>query len=162
MKRTLTEEKVLKKLDIEDFRHLTKDKVIEMSSMLDKMDPEVAMKALEQFPQFATTIKEMVSDYKNSLDKMVVEDKESTLKFYDACTMTLDSLKKELDREDLDFEQRKYIVEKMLEVDHMIGSKDSEHKKFLAALAVVGVSALTIGAGIIAGALGVNTDSNIK
>lgn len=36
MKRILTEEKVLKKLNIEDFRHLTKDKVIGMSSMLDK------------------------------------------------------------------------------------------------------------------------------
>ena len=49
MNRTLTEANVLKKLDIEDFRHLTKDKVITMASMLDRMDPEVAKKALEQF-----------------------------------------------------------------------------------------------------------------
>ncbi|WP_278246233.1 hypothetical protein [Terrisporobacter othiniensis] len=33
-----------KKLNIEDFRHITKDKVITMSSMLDKMDPEVDKK----------------------------------------------------------------------------------------------------------------------
>lgn len=44
----MSEAKVLKKLDIADFRHLTKDKVIKMASMLDKMDPEVAKKALEQ------------------------------------------------------------------------------------------------------------------
>jgi hypothetical protein len=55
----MSEEKVLKKLDIVDFRHLTKDKVIKMASMLDKMDPEVAKKALEQFPEFANTTKEM-------------------------------------------------------------------------------------------------------
>ena len=42
MGRPLTEQQVLKKLKIEDFRHLTKDKVIAMASMLDKMDPEVA------------------------------------------------------------------------------------------------------------------------
>ena len=41
-----SEEKVLKKMDIVDFRHLTKDKVIKMASILDKMDPEVAKKAL--------------------------------------------------------------------------------------------------------------------
>ena len=42
MARSLTEQKVLKKLGIDDFRHLTKDKVITMASMLDRMDPEVA------------------------------------------------------------------------------------------------------------------------
>ena len=46
MSRTLTEKKVLKKLGIDDFRHLTKEKVITMATMLDKMDPEVAKKAL--------------------------------------------------------------------------------------------------------------------
>ena len=45
MARSLTEQKVLKKLGIDDFRHLTKDKVITMASMLDRMDPEVAKKA---------------------------------------------------------------------------------------------------------------------
>lgn len=44
MSRTLTEKKVLKKLGIDDFRHLTKEKVITMATMLDKMDPEVAKK----------------------------------------------------------------------------------------------------------------------
>lgn len=57
----MNEQKVLKKLDIPDFRHLTKDKVIKMASMLDKMDPEVAKKAIEQFPEFANTTKEMYS-----------------------------------------------------------------------------------------------------
>jgi hypothetical protein len=45
MSKLLTEQKVFRKLDIKDFRHLTKDKVITMASMLDKMDPEVAKKA---------------------------------------------------------------------------------------------------------------------
>lgn len=46
-KTMMSEAKVLKKLDIADFRHLIKDKVIKMASMLYKMDPEVAKKALE-------------------------------------------------------------------------------------------------------------------
>ena len=37
MGRSLTEAQVLKKLDIVDFRHLTKEKVMSMATMLDKI-----------------------------------------------------------------------------------------------------------------------------
>ena len=52
MKRTISEQKVLKKLGISDFRHMTKDKIVTFASMLPYMDPEVAKKALDQFPSF--------------------------------------------------------------------------------------------------------------
>ena len=55
MARPYTEQQVLKKLDIPDFRHLTKEKVIAFATMVPKMNPEVAKKALEQFPNFAST-----------------------------------------------------------------------------------------------------------
>ena len=47
MSRTLSEQKVLKQLKIEDFRHLSKDTVMRFASSIQKMDPEVAKKALE-------------------------------------------------------------------------------------------------------------------
>ena len=47
MKHSMTEDKVLRKLDIPDFRHMTKDKVVSFVSMLPQMDPEVAKCALE-------------------------------------------------------------------------------------------------------------------
>ena len=53
MGKQLTERQVLEKLDIPDFRHITKDKVMEFASMLNKMEPDVAKKAIEQFPEFA-------------------------------------------------------------------------------------------------------------
>lgn len=49
-----------KKLNIEDFRHITKDKVITMSSMLDKMDPEVDKKHQNSFTEFAKVTKEIL------------------------------------------------------------------------------------------------------
>ena len=50
MNKPLIEAKVLTKLGIPDFRHLTKDKVVSFVSMLPHMDTEVAKMALEQFP----------------------------------------------------------------------------------------------------------------
>ena len=97
----MSEEKVLKKLDIADFRHLTKDKVIKMASMLDKMDPEVAKKALEQFPEFANTTKEMLTEYKVSLDKGLESNNESVKAVYDTYNAIITSLQKKLENENL-------------------------------------------------------------
>ena len=49
-----------------------------MASLLDRMhNPEVAKKALEQFPEFASTVKEMLAGYKDTLDKGLEVNKES-------------------------------------------------------------------------------------
>ncbi len=157
MGRPLTEQKVLRKLNIEDFRHLTKDKVITMASMLDKMDPEVAKKALEQFPEFSNTAKEMLVGYKDTLDKGLESNRESVQSYYDSCKSIIEVLQKQLDDENLSFEERKYIVDKMLEISRLMGEKDSENKKFIATMAVVGATAVGIVTVVLASALGGDT-----
>lgn len=157
MNKSLTEQKVLKKLGIEDFRHLTKDKVITMASMLDKMDPEVAKKALEQFPEFAATTKEMLMEYKETLDKGLETNQESVQAYYDSCNAIIASLQKQLEDENLIFEERKYIIDRMLEVSKMMGEKDSENKKFIATLAVIGAAAACVATAVLASAIGGNT-----
>lgn len=64
MDRPYTEIQVLKKLDIPDFRHLTKDKVIAFATMIPGMEPEVAKKALEQFPNFVSISLEIMKEYR--------------------------------------------------------------------------------------------------
>lgn len=162
MGRLLTEQQVLKKLKIEDFRHLTKDKVIAMASMLDKMDPDVAKKALEQFPDFARTMKDILLEYKESLDNILKENGDSVKTYYDSCDVVLGTLQKELDRDELTFEDRKYIIDKMMEVNQMKGMKDTENKKFLASLAMCGVAAVTVVAGTLAAVLGAKTQVTVK
>lgn len=49
MVRQLTEKQVLKKLDIPDFRHMTKAKVMQFASMLPYMNTEVAKRHLNNF-----------------------------------------------------------------------------------------------------------------
>lgn len=157
MSRPLTEQKVLRKLDIEDFRHLTKDKVITMASMLDKMDPEVAKKALEQFPEFSNTAKEMLVGYKDTLDKGLESNKESVQSYYDSCKSIIEVLQKQLEDETLSFEERKYIIDKLLEISRMMGEKDTENKKFIVTMAVVGAVAVGVVTAVLASTIGGNT-----
>lgn len=157
MSNELTEQKVLKKLGIEDFRHLTKDKVITMASLLDKMDPEVAKKAIEQFPNFSDTMKSALHDYKDSLDKAQKANADSVKSFYDSSDAIITSLQKELDKSDQTFEERKYIIDKMAELNKAKGDKDSENKKFITMLAMVGAAALGIITVSLTATLGGNT-----
>jgi hypothetical protein len=156
-KNMMSEEKVLKKLDIVDFRHLTKDMVIKMASMLDKMDPEVAKKALEQFPEFANTTKEMLKDYKESLDKGLELNNESVAKVYDSYNAIITALQKELENENLSFEQKKYIIEQMKEVAEKVDKKDTENKRFIAGMATLATIVVGGTVAVLASVLGGNT-----
>ncbi|MBO4218358.1 MAG: hypothetical protein J5887_02475, partial [Erysipelotrichaceae bacterium] len=96
MKYTVSEKKVLKKLRIPDFRHMTKDKVMNFATMLPYMDPEVAKKALEQFPSFKDLAGDMVTQYKAIIDKAFEENRISQQAFYNACNSIIQSLQEEL------------------------------------------------------------------
>ena len=158
----MSEAKVLKKLDISDFRHLTKDKVIKMASMLDKMDPEVAKKALEQFPEFANTIKEILAEYKEFLDKGLESNNESVKAVYDTYNSVISSLQKELENENLTFEQKKYIIEQMKDVAEKVDKKDTETKRFIIGMfalkTIVVGGAVAVIATVLGGSTKIETD----
>ena len=134
MRRTLTEAKVLRKLDIPDFRHLTKDKVVSFVSMLPQMDPEVAKRALEQFPAFAETNLAIVSCLKDSLGTIVSGNAGNMAEFNARCHEALSALEAELKREDLTDEGRKMVIDGIMGIIGAIGQKDSENKEFLSDL----------------------------
>jgi len=157
MARSLTEQKVLKKLGIPDFRHMTKDKIIAFATMLPKMDPEVAKKALEQFPEFSKTATEIVSYYKEMIEKGFDKDTESVNSFYLTCDSIVSTLKEQLQDEKLTFEEKQIIIDKMIELAKMKSDKDSENKRFISDV----VGKVTLGVGVViatvATVLGVQT-----
>lgn len=157
MAKTLSEKQVLKKLGIKDFRHLSKDSVMSFASMLPDMDPEVAMKALEQFPDFAKTILDTMKEYKGSIDKAMEKGSESVKQSYAAYKAVMDALEKSLEDGELSFDERMEILKRMDAVADKVSLKDKEHKKFIVQnLAMLGTFAL-VGVGVLAAALGGNT-----
>ena len=131
MSHTLTEAKVLRKLDIPDFRHLTKDKVVSFVSMLPQMDPDVAKHALEQFPAFAEMHLAIVSCLKDSLGAIVSSNAGNMAEFNGRCQEVLAALEAELKREDLSDEGRKMVIDGIMGIIETISRKDSENKEFL-------------------------------
>ena len=129
MSRSLTEAKVLRKLDIPDFRHLTKDKVVGFVSMLPQMDPEVAQRALEQYPAFAETSLAIVGCLKDSLGAMISGNAANMAEFNARCQEALSALEAKLRREDLSDEGRKLVIDGILNIIKVTSQKDSENKE---------------------------------
>ncbi len=154
MSKQLSEVQVLNALNIPDFRHMTKEKVMSFASMLQDMEPEVAKKALEQFPEFARMALEALQDYKGIIEKAQDAASASSKQCLDLYQEVIQALKVCLSKEELPFEEKKYYIEKMMEVAKMAEVKDTEGKQFnwrlvgagaLAVITVIGIGASLLG-----------------
>jgi hypothetical protein len=160
MSNQLTEQQVLNQLNIPDFRHITKDEVMTFASMLQNMEPEVALKALDQFPEFAKLALQALSEYKSVLENALDDNTESSKQCFIMYNTVMDTLKSCAEKEDIPFDEKKYYIEKMIEITKMAESKDTENKKFnwkiVSAGAFVVIAVVGIGASILGG------NTNIK
>ena len=114
MSKKLSEKDVLKKLDIQDFRDITKDKVMGFVSILPNMDTEVAKKAIEQFPEFIKFSTEAFKDYRGVLEKTLNANEESSKACFDMYEKVLSILEKCSLKEDISFEEKNIILTKCL------------------------------------------------
>lgn len=138
MKKTYSEQKALKKLGISDFGEMTKEKAGKFTSMIPKMDPEVAKKAMEQFPMFKELGTEVLSNIKLSIENVLSSNSLSQQEVYQGYRMVLESLEKELEQDSISCEERRVIEDKMISIVNQMAEKDSENKKFLEKMAATG------------------------
>lgn len=149
-------EEVKNALNIENFRNLSKDKVMEFVSLIPNMDKELAMQIVEQFPSYAEYSKNIVSQLNNLCDKALEKNDTSLTITIESYRKILDELSLVLQKEEITVDERKYITEKMIEIADKISAKDTENKEFLERVirysSYFAAGALVLGAAI----LGVN------
>ena len=156
-----TEQEVLDALGIEDFRHVSKDKLMSFCSQLDKIDPEVAKAALAQFPEFSKSVKDMLSDISAQITRVMDSEDESQKMFFDSSNKIIDALTSLLDKEGLDKEERFFVIDSLKDIQDKLYQKDTENKKFKG----VGIGALVTvfmaGVGVLIAALGGKADIDL-
>ena len=130
--RLLTADQVKEYLNISDFRHLTKDKLIEFVSAIPNMDKEVAIKVIEQFPEFSGYAKVLVDHYTELCNSILSENNNSVQSVMEGYKKTLDVLSDLATAEDISPEDKKYFAEKMVEVADKMAALDTNNKAFLA------------------------------
>lgn len=148
-KKLLTESEVLNKLNISSFKHISKEKIHQFSSMIPDIEPEVTKSILLQFPNFTKDSIEMVSYFKTSMGTKMDQKKVDTKQFYDSCDAVLYSLNELLKKDKLSTKQQESIASSISIILAMKNEKDKNDKKFINGL----IGALGITTSIIIGVL---------
>ena len=144
------EHEIMKALEIESWRNLSKDHMIRFAAMMPDMDTEVALKIIEQFPEFKGFALEALDVMEKRHESTLSHNKQSQDNVHRAFQEIREILKGELSKEDLTPEERKHILELIVETGNREFEKDTENKQFLegmfkkAAMTVVGAIALGV------------------
>ncbi|MCB4943710.1 hypothetical protein LGV92_06415 [Streptococcus mutans] len=149
-------EEVKNALNIESFRNLSKDKVMEFISLIPNMDKDLAIKIVEQFPSYADYSQNIVKQLNMLCEKALDRNDNGQKEAIEAYRKVLDELSVLLQKEETSVDERKYITEQMIATADKIAAKDTENKEFLEKIikcgSYVALGVLVIGATI----LGVN------
>lgn len=156
MSNYLTETQILSKLGIPDFRHMSKDKILAFASMIQDMDPEVAKAAIQQFPNFTEMVLEVMHDYKSSITSLSDNNYNVSNNCLGILNNIIDAIKECSYKDDIPFEERKYYIDKMIEVGEIITRIERENREFNMQELILGFLATVLVPAIASSLLGGN------
>ncbi len=145
------EKKVLDLMNKDNFRGISKDNVMQLVSIIDKVDPEVAKALIAQMPEVIKGVIENEKAYAGVLTKGIESCDNSIVSCFQTEDEIVKSLQKEIDKEETTFEQKQYYFDKMAEAAERKEHKDTEHKEMIKSVLKYGGEALAIGLIITAG-----------
>lgn len=129
-KRLLSEEDVKRMLGIENFRQLDKKTTIEFISSISQMDPEVAVKALEQFPELGKIALGIAKENREALVAAFEANDKSSAAALASIDSIIAALSKELDKDELTTEERKLIIDTLSKLAAEIKDIHKSNQKF--------------------------------
>ncbi len=139
------EKRALDLMQKDNFRGISKDNVIQLVSILDKVDPEVAKAIIAQMPEVIRGVVESERAYAGVLEKGIESCDTSTMSCFQTEDEIVKALQKEIDKEDTTFEEKRYYFDKMAEAAERKEAKDTEHKNIILTILKYGGKALVIG-----------------
>lgn len=150
-----SEAEVMKVLEIDTWRHLSKDKILQFAALVPEMDKEIALKVIEQFPEFRLFGIDALNVLEKEHAATLAANNESQTEVHNAYREVRGILAGELKRDDLAAEDRMIILDKVMETADREFEKDSENKRFLDSLyskaAVAGGAVLALGLVVLGG-----------
>ena len=154
MKQLKSEEDVLEAIGAKDFRSIKKDQIISFVSELPRMNKDLAIKCVEQFPEFVKTSNEMIDVMSTLCNDMIKSGHIENQAAIESYQRVLDDLHFIITKPDLSDEMAKHFIEMEVEVGDKIARQANTHKEWLskvltpvAALfaAIIGVGGTILG-----------------
>ncbi len=129
--RYTNEDDIKKALGIDTWRNLSRDNVTRFAAMLPDVDKEVALKIVEQLPEFTSFALEAINVMQKAHESAHADNKQSMAQVHEAFREIREILRGQLEVEDLPWEQRKYILDLLMDTGKLEYAKDTENKQFV-------------------------------
>ena len=158
-KNLMTEAEVKEALNITDFRSLTKEKIIEFVSIIPKVDKEVALSIINQFPNYTDMAKDMVGGMLKVCNNALDDAKTGRKEVIESYRVVLETLKEELNKGELSSEERKRITDEMVSIAEKIDKVNDKHHIFVKDI-IKGVGSTVLGVAVLGVAILGAIDNN--
>ena len=125
----VSEDQVKKALQIDSFRNLSKDKIMEFASLIPHMDKDVALAIINQFPAYVESSRNMIEQYNIMCDKVLQSNDDSRKDAVMAYKTILDDLSVLLKQDGITPEQQEKITDKMILVADKIAGLHEDNRQ---------------------------------
>ena len=126
-----SEEEVKQCLKIESFRNMSKEKIMEFVTLMPKIDKEITLSIINQFPAYSEYSLNMVEQLNIMCNNILQSNNASQKETIDAYKTALNSITEQFKQENITPELRMQLNNKMIEIADKISEKDTENKNWL-------------------------------
>lgn len=125
------EQKVKDKLVLDKWSNISRDQIITFATMMPEIDKDVAMKIIEQLPEFRQILIVFLNFY-DSVTKTTVEaNSNNQASKQKTFSEIRNSLLSQIENENATFEEKKYWTEKSFDLMNKQIEDDDKNKEFL-------------------------------
>ncbi len=117
-----TEQEVKDYLGIQDFRNVKKDQVIKLVSALGNINPTVAVKCIEQFPEFAKSATLMIQTMSTTCEKAFSAGNEETRQILEIYKPMMDKLSEQFARDDFSETEKEILSRTIVNLGNQLVS----------------------------------------
>ena len=135
--------------------------VASLRRLISKEDKEVAIAKINQFPEYAETLRTCITEFQTTCDKAIATGSEETKIAMTACKNAMDSLCDRLNNENITQEERTAISSDFVTIATQLNEIDQRSKAFkievvkqAAGVVTKGIAAATLVIGGVATAMG--------
>lgn len=131
MNKLMNEKQVKKALKIDSFNDIDNKQASLFVNMLSKIDKNVAIKAFEQSEKLLINVKEVLAQSLKSIDSIVKSSDDSIKSLNVNYKEIINALIKKLDEKDISSEDKRYIIDKIIEIQKMQHQDNAEHRNLI-------------------------------
>ena len=128
MRQYLSESELLKKLNITDFAQIDCGKFREFVRLFRDIDPEIADKVISTIPEFSKLTMATLDAYKFSYERGVEAIEKSNANYHCFCSEIVSVLKILSEKPDLSTEEKRMIINSLMELESRIAVRDEEDR----------------------------------